>query len=124
MSDSEGLGGGGVFFSVCWSAGSVESFFTGSTGVFEGASSCFSGGGADARKFHKLLTSKEARSNDVHWTTSPASSTKRSWPTVTVSSSFASNFMIVPEVGAFTEMSIYEAEERNTEEYQMEAMYD
>jgi len=32
--------------------------------------------------------------------------------------------MIVPEVGAFTEMSIYEAEERNTEEYQMEAMYD
>lgn len=44
---------------------------------------------------------------DVHPPTSPGSSTKRSCPTATVSSSFASNFTIVPDVGAFTETSIW-----------------
>ena len=48
---------------------------------------------------------------DVHPPTSPGSSTKRSCPTVTVSSSFASNFTIVPDVGAFTETSIWSLNE-------------
>ena len=44
--------------------------------------------------------------DDVHEVTSPGSSSKRSCPTVTVSSSLAKSFVIVPDLGAFTDTSI------------------
>jgi hypothetical protein len=49
----------------------------------------------------------KAMASSVHSPDSPGSNRKRSWPTVTVSSSLASSSTILPDAGAFTDTSIY-----------------